>query len=136
MSFMYLFISVTITKMIRIHNSKIFKRGNKNMNKENLKTDEISEFLEKIYPEHFNCVYSCNGMTLLRSEEYDYILKYIIKLQRENKKQKEVINKTINLNEKIKHFVYENLLEENIIGSKIIYEFVEKQNKILKEVSE
>lgn len=52
------------------------------------------------------------------------------------KKQKEVINKAINLNEKIKHFVYENLLEENIIGSKIIYEFVEKQNKILKEVSE
>lgn len=52
------------------------------------------------------------------------------------KKQKEVIDKAINLNEKIKHFVYENLLEENIIGSKIIYEFVEKQNKILKEVSE
>ena len=51
-------------------------------------------------------------------------------------KQKEVIDKAINLNEKIKHFVYENLLEENIIGSKIIYEFVEKQNKILKEVSE
>lgn len=52
------------------------------------------------------------------------------------KQQKEVIDKAINLNEKIKHFVYENLLEENIIGSKIIYEFVEKQNKILKEVSE
>ena len=50
------------------------------------------------------------------------------------KKQKEVIDKAINLNEKIKHFVYENLLEENIIGSKIIYEYVEKQNKILKEV--
>lgn len=27
-------------------------------------TDEISEFLEKIDSEHFNCVYSCNGMTL------------------------------------------------------------------------
>ena len=50
------------------------------------------------------------------------------------KKQKEVIDKAINLNEQIKHFVYENLLEENIIGSKIIYEYVEKQNKILKEV--
>ena len=50
------------------------------------------------------------------------------------KKQKEVIDKAINLNEQIKRFVYENLLEENIIGSKIIYEYVEKQNKILKEV--
>lgn len=66
------------------------------MDKENLKTDEISEFLKKIDPEHFNCVYSCNGMTLLRSEEYDYRLKYIIKLRRENKKQKEVIDKARN----------------------------------------
>ena len=29
-------------------------------------TDEISEFLEKIDSEHFNCVYSCNGMTLMQ----------------------------------------------------------------------
>lgn len=55
-------------------------------------------------------------------------------LKEENQQYKEVINKAINLNEQIKHFVYENLLDENIIGSKIIYEFVEKQNKILKEV--
>ena len=33
-------------------------------------TDEISKFLEKIDSEHFNCVYSCNGMTLMRTEEY------------------------------------------------------------------
>lgn len=58
----------------------------------------------------------------------------IDELQQENQKYKEVIDKAINLNEQIKHFVYENLLEENIIGSKIIYEYVEKQNKILKEV--
>ena len=60
--------------------------------------------------------------------------KYIERLEQQCKKQKEVIDKAINLNEQIKHFVYENLLEENIIGSKIIYEYVEKQNKILKEV--
>ena len=63
------------------------------------------------------------------------LMKQIDTLEQLCKKLKEVIDKAINLNEKIKHFVYENLLEENIIGSKIIYEFVEKQNKILKEVS-
>ena len=31
-------------------------------------TDKISEFLEKIDSEHFNCVYSCNGMTLMSTE--------------------------------------------------------------------
>jgi hypothetical protein len=72
------------------------------------------------------------------SLEYDKetLKDMVLELQEESQKQKEVIDKAINLNEKIKHFVYENLLEENIIGSKIIYEFVEKQNKILKEVSE
>lgn len=65
--------------------------------------------------------------TAQKLAEYD-------KLKQQCKNQKEIIDKAINLNEKIKHFVYENLLEENIIGSKIIYEFVEKQNKILKEV--
>lgn len=65
----------------------------------------------------------------------EVVLSEIEHLEQQVKKQKEVIDEAINLNEKIKHFVYENLLEKNIIGSKIIYEFVEKQNKILKEVS-
>ena len=38
-------------------------------------TDEISEFLEKIDSEHFNCVYSYNGMTLMRTEEYNNRMK-------------------------------------------------------------
>ena len=71
---------------------------------------------------------------LLTPVENNLLVSYIKKLQQQCKKQKEVIDKAINLNEQIKHFVYENLLEENIIGSKIIYEYVEKQNKILKEV--
>lgn len=61
------------------------------MNKENLKTDEILDFLEsvKINPKYFNCVFSFNGMTLLRSDEYDNRLKYTIKLQQENKQLKD-----------------------------------------------
>ena len=98
------------------------------MNKENLKTVEISEFLEKIDPEHFNCVYSCNGMTILRSDEYDNRLKYTIKLQRENKKQKEVIDKIFNyLEDK-----YGYNLTKGTINDTDVTELYE----ILKEVSE
>ena len=49
-------------------------------------TDEISEFLEKIDPEHDNCVYSCNGMTLMRSEEYNNRIKQIEELKEEKNK--------------------------------------------------
>lgn len=52
-------------------------------------TDEISEFLEKIDSEHFNCVYSCNGMTLMRTEEYSNRLEEIEELKEENKILKE-----------------------------------------------
>ena len=52
-------------------------------------TDEISEFLEKIDSEHFNCVYSCNGMTLMRTEEYSNRLEEIIELKREVNKYKQ-----------------------------------------------
>ena len=43
-----------------------------------------------------------------------------------------IIDKAINLNEQIKHFVYEYLLNYNITCSKLIYEYLEKQNKILR----
>ena len=52
-------------------------------------TDEISEFLEKIDSEHFNCVYSCNGMTLIRTEEYSNRLEEITELKREVNKYKQ-----------------------------------------------
>lgn len=52
-------------------------------------TDEISEFLEKIDSEHFNCVYSCNGMTLMRTEEYSNRLKQIEELKEERNKYKD-----------------------------------------------
>ena len=52
-------------------------------------TDKISEFLEKIDYEHFNCVYSCNGMTLMRTEEYNNRIKQIEELKEENKILKE-----------------------------------------------
>ena len=52
-------------------------------------TDKISEFLEKIDSEHFNCVYSCNGMTLMRTEEYNNRLKQIEELKEERNKYKD-----------------------------------------------
>lgn len=65
-------------------------------------TDEISEFLEKIDPEHFNCVYSCNGMTLLKSEEYDNRMKQIEDLRHERQKyisREEGLKSGIKINE-------------------------------------
>lgn len=52
-------------------------------------TDEISEFLEKIDSKHFNCVYSCNGMTMMRTDEYSNRLEEITELKREVNKYKE-----------------------------------------------
>ena len=54
------------------------------------------------------------------------------------KKQKEVIDKAKSLNHEISHIIYEDFLEENIIGSKFLYERIKKQLSILedKEVSE
>lgn len=52
-------------------------------------TDEISKFLEKIDSERFNCVYSCNGMTLMRADEYSNRLEEITELKREVNKYKQ-----------------------------------------------
>lgn len=59
-------------------------------------------------------------------------------LRNQNKKQKEVIDKAKSLNHEISHIIYEDFLEENIIGSKFLYERLKKQLSILedKEVSE
>lgn len=59
-------------------------------------------------------------------------------LRNKNKKQKEVIDKAKSLNHEISHIIYEDFLEENIIGSKFLYERLKKQLSILedKEVSE
>ena len=54
-------------------------------------TDEISEFLEKIDSEHFNCVYSYNGMTLMRTEEYSDRMEEITELKREVNKYKQLL---------------------------------------------
>ena len=54
-------------------------------------TDEISEFLEKIDSEHFNCVYSCNGVTLMRTDECSNILEEITELKREVNKYKQLL---------------------------------------------
>ncbi len=64
-------------------------------------TDEISDFLEKIDPEYFNCVYSCNGMTLLTSKEYDNRMKQIEELREERNKYRDHEEGFINNNVKI-----------------------------------
>lgn len=59
-------------------------------------------------------------------------------LEQQCKKQKEVIDKAKSLNHEISHIIYEDFLEENIIGSKFLYKRIKKQLSILedKEVSE
>ena len=66
------------------------------------------------------------------------LLQMIERLEQENKKQKEVIDKAKSLNHEISHTIYEDFLEENITGSKFLYERIKKQLSILedKEVSE
>lgn len=66
------------------------------------------------------------------------IQNYIVQLEQQVKEQKEVIDKAKSLNHEISHTIYEDFLEENIIGSKFLYERIKKQLSILedKEVSE
>ena len=85
---------------------------------------------------------SVRHMNILLNDKFQKELQTIIKnyekLQRENKKQKEVIDKAKSLNHEISHTIYEDFLEKNIIGSKFLYERIKKQLSILedKEVSE
>lgn len=74
---------------------------------------------------------------LLNENQVDLITKYMF-LEQQCKKQKEVIDKAKSLNHEISHIIYEDFLEENIIGSKFLYKRIKKQLSILedKEVSE
>lgn len=58
-----------------------------------MKKDRISEFLESIDSEKWNCVYQANGMTLLTTKEYDYKYKERVNLQTQLKKQQDNWNK-------------------------------------------
>lgn len=100
---------------------------------------------------------SADGLILSRDNNFDTKLRKVFinnheitdidtffKVAEENtrlleqvKKQKEVIDKAKSLNHEISHIIYEDFLEENIIGSKFLYERIKKQLSILedKEVS-
>lgn len=54
-------------------------------------------------------------------------------LEQKCKKQKEVIDKAKSLNHEISDTIYEDFLEENIIGSKFLYERIKKQLSILED---
>ena len=54
-----------------------------------MEKDRISEFLESIDSEKWNCVYQANGMTLLTTKEYNYRYEERINLQTQLKKQQE-----------------------------------------------
>ena len=79
-----------------------------------------------------------DGLFLRKSEikELEKRLKEINKitdLEQQCKKQKEVIDKAKSLNHEISHTIYEDFLEENIIGSKFLYERIKKQLSILED---
>lgn len=69
---------------------------------------------------------------------YNQCAKLLNETEQQCKKQKEIIDKAKSLNYEISHIIYEDFLEENIIGSKFLYERIKKQLSILedKEVSE
>ena len=93
-------------------------------------TDEISEFLEKIDSEHFNCVYSCNGMTLMRTEEYSNRLKQIEELKEENEQLKEK-NEDLELNWELQQ---ENkILKENAENNDKVVDKINWENQLLKK---
>lgn len=71
-------------------------------------------------------------------DNFIFIQSYINYIEHQCKKQKEVIDMAKSLNHEISHTIYEDFLEENIIGSKFLYERIKKQLSILedKEVSE
>ncbi len=75
---------------------------------------------------------------LLNYDEKHELQLYLMNLEQQCKKQKEVIDKAKSLNHEISHTIYEDFLEKNIIGSKFLYERIKKQLSILedKEVSE
>lgn len=74
--------------------------------------------------------YKTHNETIINSQEIEAI-NFILE---ENQKYKEVIDKAKSLNEEISHIIYEDFLEENVIGCKYLYERIKKQLDILKEV--
>lgn len=75
---------------------------------------------------------------LIPKDVFIELFNEMINWKEESKKQQEVIDKAKTLNHEISHTIYEDFLEENIIGSKFLYERIKKQLSILedKEVSE
>ena len=74
---------------------------------------------------------------LIPKDVFIELFNEMINWKEESKKQQEVIDKAKSLNHEISHTIYEDFLEENIIGSKFLYERIKKQLSILedKEVS-
>lgn len=103
--------------------------------------NRISEFLENINSEKWNCVYQANGMTLLTTKEYDYRYEERVNLQTQLKKQQEIIDKINNyLNNydvfKVFSFPLMKRWEEEQVKSSIEYEFKTSLIKDLKEILE
>lgn len=80
--------------------------------------------------------YKTHDETIINSQEIEaieFILKNNEYLEQQVKKQKEVIDNAKSLNYEISHTIYEDFLEENIIGSKFLYERIKKQLSILED---
>lgn len=77
------------------------------------------------------------NIIVCKANDFKNYVDYVAELEQQVKKQKEIIDKAKSLNHEISHTIYEEFLEENIIGSKFLYERIKKQLSILedKEVS-
>lgn len=62
------------------------------------------------------------------------LLRLLAEKQDKIDEYKEVVDKAKALNEEISLIIYEDFLEENVIGCKYLYERIKKQLDILKEV--
>lgn len=65
-------------------------------------------------------------------EESSKLSELWCKSQEQNKKQKEVIDKAIEINKQIKEFVYNEMVDRCVPGSTELYELVKEELKILK----
>lgn len=94
-----------------------------------MRKNRISEFLESIDSEKWNCVYQINGMTLLTSKEYNYRYEEIVNLKIQLKKQKEAIDK---IKEIINYYGIDKEHNDNLVLRNVLKNMLD----ILKEVSE
>lgn len=98
--------------------------------------NRISDFLESIDSEKWNCVYQANGMTLLTTKEYNYRYEERVNLKNQLKKQKEVIDKAVKYIDDLRDESAERQEFYNCFPDDLYIPDIDELLDILKEVSE